>query len=74
MKYLLINSVAGSGSTGRIAAEKCRELQKKGHQCILAYGRRKTNCNDIETLRIGTPFDYILHGIKTRVFDQHGFG
>ena len=26
MKYLFINSVAGFGSTGRIAAEKCREL------------------------------------------------
>ena len=25
MKYLFINSVAGFGSTGRIAAEQCRE-------------------------------------------------
>lgn len=74
MKYLVINSVAGSGSTGKIAAEKCRELQKKGHQCILAYGRRRANCDDIETLRIGTPFDYMLHGMKTRMLDQHGFG
>ena len=26
MKYLFINTVAGYGSTGRIAADKCREL------------------------------------------------
>ena len=30
MKYLFLNSVAGFGSTGRIAAEKCRELMKEG--------------------------------------------
>ena len=39
MKYLFINSVAGCGSTGRIAAEKCRELMAQGHECVLAYGR-----------------------------------
>lgn len=37
MKYLFINTVAGSGSTGKIAADKCRELQKQRHQCTLAY-------------------------------------
>ena len=39
MKYLFINVVAGSGSTGRIAAEQCRALQAQGHECVLAYGR-----------------------------------
>ena len=38
MKYLFINSVAGFGSTGRIAAEKCRELMAEGHDCVLAFG------------------------------------
>ena len=42
MKYLFINVVAGYGSTGRIAADKCRELNAQGHTCVLAYGRRKT--------------------------------
>ncbi len=31
MKYLFINSVAGIGSTGRLAAEKCRELMREGN-------------------------------------------
>lgn len=74
MKYLFINSVVGSGSTGKIIAEKCRDLQKQGHQCKVAYGRWKANCDDLETYLIGTRIDYCLHGIRTRLFDEHGFG
>lgn len=73
MKYLFINSVAGFGSTGRIAAEKCRELMAAGHDCVLAYGREKANCDDIKTIQIGTPLDFKFHGVMTRIFDNHGF-
>ena len=74
MKYLFINSVAGSGSTGRIAADECRRLQAEGHECVIAYGRWKSSCDDIQTVRIGTEFDYNMHGVLTRLFDMHGFG
>lgn len=74
MKYLFINSVAGVGSTGKIAAELCRQLTAKGHRCVLAYGREKANCDDLETYRIGSEVDYKIHGLKTRLFDTHGFG
>ena len=74
MKYLFINSVAGFGSTGRIAAEKCRELMKDGHECVIAYGREKANCDDLQTVQIGTPLDYKLHGLRCRLLDDHGFG
>lgn len=74
MKYLFINSLAGSCSTGKIVTETCRELQGQGHQCVAAYGRWKANCDDIETYKIGTSFDYRLHGLETRLFDRHGFG
>ena len=73
MKYLFINSVAGFGSTGRIAAEKCRELKAQGHECVLAFGREKANCDDITTWQIGSPLDYKIHGMMTRIFDNHGF-
>jgi len=73
MKYLFINSVAGYGSTGKIAADKCRELGKQGHECVLAYGRIKQNCDDVSTYRIGTKIDYQIHGLLTRLFDLHGF-
>ena len=74
MKYLFINTVAGFGSTGRIAAEKCRELMAQGHDCCIAYGRSAVNCDDIPTIRIGNAFDFRLHGVMNRIFDNHGFG
>ena len=72
MKYLFINSVAGFGSTGRIAADKCRELMADGHECVLAFGREKANCGDITTVQIGSSLDYKLHGIRCRVLDDSG--
>ncbi len=74
MKYLFINSVAGFGSTGRIAAETCRELMKDGHQCTLAFGRDKANCGDIPTVQIGSALDVRLHGLRNRLLDDQGFG
>ncbi len=74
MKYLFLNSVAGFGSTGRIAAETCRELMKEGHECVLAFGRTKANCDDVPTVQIGTGLDYRLHGVRSRILDDHGFG
>ena len=74
MKYLFINSVAGIGSTGKIAAQQCRELMAQGHSCVLAFGRDCANCDDIPTIRIGTELEYKLHGIRTRLLDDHGFG
>ena len=74
MKYLFINSVAGFGSTGRIAADQCRELMKAGHECVLAFGRAKANCDDIRTVQIGSPVDYRMHGVRSRLLDDHGFG
>ena len=73
MKYLFINSVAGVGSTGRIAADKCRELMREGHDCVLAYGRTCGNCDDITTVRIGSDLDFKIHGVMNRIFDNHGF-
>lgn len=74
MKYLFINSVAGFGSTGRIAAEACRELIAQGNECTLAFGRRKENCDDIPTVRIGSHLDCQLHGLESRLLDDQGFG
>lgn len=73
VKYLFINSVAGVGSTGRIAADKCRELTAQGHECVLAYGRGCANCSDIRTVRIGSDLDVKLHGVMNRIFDNQGF-
>ena len=70
MKYLFINSVAGFGSTGRIAAETCRELMGQGHQCVLAFGRMEAACPDVPTVRIGSPWDCRFHGLRSRLLEK----
>lgn len=74
MKYLFINTVAGYGSTGRLAAEKCRELTGQGHTCVLAYGRMKANCDDLTTVRIGSDWAVKRHALESRLLDNSGFG
>lgn len=74
MKYLFINSVAGFGSTGRIAAETCRELIAQGHSCVLAFGRKEALCPDVPTVRIGNAGDQLCHVLNNRLLDGMGFG
>lgn len=74
MKYLFINVLAGSGSTGRIAAAQCRELQSQGHECVLAYGRGKAMCPDVKTYPIGSAWNVRLHGLRSRFLDDIGAG
>lgn len=76
MKVLMINSVCGIGSTGRICTDIAEHLTADGHDCRIAYGR---NGNVPEKAlpyakRIGTDLDVKVHGLLTRVFDAHGFG
>ena len=74
VKYLFINVAAGYGSTGRIAADQCRELIRQGHTCVLAYGRMKVNCEGIPTVRIGSDLGNQCHALESRLFDNSGFG
>ena len=74
MKYLIINEVAGNGSTGKIAADICRKYIAEGNEAVLAYGRSEAvNCNDIITYRISTNLSVIIDALKTRFFDNAGF-
>ena len=73
MKVLFINTVCGTGSTGRIVVDLYRMLEKKGHICMVGYGRG-TCPKDVNGVRIGTDWDMYMHGIKTRLMDREGFG
>lgn len=75
MKVLMINSVCGIRSTGRICTDIAEVLQANGHECRIAYGREQVpeKYKDI-AVRIGTDLDVKLHGIQTRLLDRHGFG
>ena len=74
MKVLIINSVCGVGSTGRIAAEQAERYIKDGHECVIAYGRGKApeNLKGI-SYRIGTDTDVRINAMKARLFDSEGF-
>lgn len=76
MKALVINSVCGIGSTGRICTDIAQELEKQGYEVKIAYGRKSDVPRKYEkyAVRIGTDLDCKLHALQTRLFDAHGFG
>ena len=74
MKYLFINVLAGTGSTGRIVAETCRDLMAQGHECLIGYGRGKCSCPDIPSVRIDSDLDNQINAGFNRIFDNAGFG
>jgi putative colanic acid biosynthesis glycosyltransferase len=74
MKVLQINTTVNTTSTGRIAEEIGLELIKAGHESIIAYKRCGPSGSSSELIKIGNKWDVYAHGIKTRLFDLHGFG
>ena len=74
MKYLFINAVYGFGSTGRIVADKCKQLAGEGHVCAAAYGRACVDNGAAQLIRIGTRADHLFHAGITRLLDLNGYG
>ena len=74
MKVLMINSVCGTGSTGRICTDLADCLMTNGNECRIAYGRGISPQKYLPySYRIGRDFDIKIHGIMTRLSDKHGF-
>lgn len=71
-RILLINSVC-TGSTGKICKDIYDLAIEFGHDCCLAFGRGEIP-SGYNVIKIGTKFDVLLHVLKTRLFDRHGFG
>lgn len=72
MKILQINTVCGTGSTGKIVAGNYKKHREEGIESWIAYGRGEAkNCE--HTIKIGNNLDVYNHGIYTRIFDKHGF-
>lgn len=75
MRVLEINSVCGTGSTGRICTDIAQLLTQRGDTCAVGYGRGDVLPQAQEYAhRIGSPWDCRFHGLETRLFDAHGFG
>ena len=75
MKVLLINSVCGIGSTGKIAGTLAEDFVKQGHEAVIAYGRDGTVPDRYRPFahRIGTDMDVKISALRTRLLDDHGF-
>ena len=76
MRALLLNSVCGIRSTGRICTQLAQELEEQGHEVKIAFGREKTVPEQFQkyAVPIGCGFDVKMHALRTRLLDDHGFG
>lgn len=75
MKILMINSVCGVGSTGRICTDLAAALEQRGHVVKIAYGRDPVpDFAGRWAVRIGSDLDVRLHGAYARLDDAAGFG
>jgi putative colanic acid biosynthesis glycosyltransferase len=72
LKVVQINTGVNIGSTGRIAEEIGQTLMEAGHTSYIAYGRPGGQSKS-QTIKIGSSLDYKLHGLQTRIFDNHAF-
>ena len=74
MKVLMVNSVCGIGSTGRICTDLAEVLESHGHEVRIAYGRGEVPKNYARlSYRIGNDFSVRINGAKARLFDNEGF-
>ena len=75
MRVLIINSVYGVGSTGRICSDLVKKLKSEGHSVLVGYGRdcKPINIDKNELIQIGNRWNFLLHAIQTRLFDNHAF-
>ncbi len=75
MRILMINSVCGIRSTGRICTDLAESLEALGHECKIAFGRESVPPKHaVRAIRIGSSLSVKLHGLKARLWDASGFG
>ena len=75
MRVLFINSVCGIRSTGRICTDLAAEFEAEGNEVRIAYGREEVPEQFRKySVRIGSDLDTKLHGLRTRLLDEHGLG
>lgn len=74
MKVLMINSVCGIRSTGRICTDLAQALETQGHTVKIAYGREQVpEQYQKYAVRIGTDLDVKIAGAEARMLDNAGF-
>jgi glycosyltransferase involved in cell wall biosynthesis len=72
MKVLLINSVCGIGSTGRITTDLSKALIKENNDSLIIYGRDYAPAG-FRSKKISSNIGIYLHVLYSRIFDRTGF-
>ncbi|UQF24041.1 glycosyltransferase [Vagococcus lutrae] len=70
MKVLIVNSVCGVGSTGRICESIAKKVDTVG-ESVVAYGRGNYT-GEVQTYKIGNDYDVLRHYVSSRLFSLHG--
>lgn len=73
MKIVQINTVCGTGSTGKIMADLYMISSQNGHSAFAAYGRG-TAPSQIQGFKIGNPLDFGCHVLRNFFQGKSGFG
>lgn len=73
MRVLFVNSVYGTGSTGKIIADIVNRLAKEGHEAKVLYGVGAAPAADSENaVKTAGKLDYSVHNALSRVTDHAG--
>ncbi len=70
-RVLLMNTVAGKGSVGRIVTGLSTALENRGCDSLICLGRWESPAGH-EVYRIGSERDVYIHGALSRLTDRHG--
>lgn len=74
MRILIVNSVCGIRSTGRICTDLAEKLSSQGHEVRIAYGREKSPPKyEHYAFRIGDSFSVKRDALFSRFLDNAGF-
>lgn len=71
-RVILVNTVVGTGSVGRLTQGLYHALTDNGYDCLVAYGRGEAP-SDMNSYRIDQDVDVYIHGGLSRLTDRHGF-
>ena len=71
-RVMLVNTVVGTGSVGRLVEGLYNTLTSNGYECMVAYGR-DSHPEGMNAYRIGQDLDVYIHGGLSRITDRHGF-
>lgn len=73
MKLLQISIEVNSNSVGKIAEQIGVKAIECGFDSYITYARNH-NQSASKLIKIGSLLDVWIHGLETRIFDNHGFG